>query len=1006
MKGVICILALLWGSLLSYSQTTIAEQSFETSGDTWTPLTFSTPPCNVDNDVWDYVTSLPGISSASDGTQFWGIRDLNGNCGGNGFETITFPNIDISSNSNVTFAFDYYTVGMDNNDDLKYELFYDNVSQGEVIFFDGIGGNSDNTNGWITETVSIPNTVNQVSLILSARSNQGNDRAGFDHVRLFESVVITNDDCAGAQTLTVHGNGASSGNETNADTSSATPSSMADNSCDSFTSNENLDLFYNFTVPAGQTSINVLTGGATGSDINVAVWDACNGNEVFCDNTDASFHQITDLTPGVTYILQVWHDDFNAGQFTIALEESAPPPSNTDCSNATSLIVGTTNTENVVTGTNENATSSGELPNPTCGAYNGRDVWFTAHVPGSGILIIETQDAGSGIDTAIAAYSGSCGNLSQLNCNDDISYPGNLFSRITLSGIPNTTVYIRVWAWNNASTGNFNIVAYSPECPFSTTWNGSNWNNGAPNEFTSVTINGDYTTGTDGSFDSCNCTVNSGDILTVSPNTHILVDNDLTVNGTLEVEHEGSLVMVQDDGIVSATGTININKTSTPFNQFDYMYWSSPTENETIGSALASSEASNIYRFDIINGWVAVNGSTTMDPGVGYIAMGDTSGTFPKTQSVVFDGVVNTGTITTPLAVNSGYGYNLIGNPYPSAIRADRLLMDSRNTSVVNATIYLWTHNTEISESNPGPEKYNYTTNDYATFTAGTGGVAANSGGAIPNGFIASGQGFFIEATTAGDITYDNSMRVTGNNNQLFRGTTQKATETKDRIWLDLENDNGAFSQLLVGFIDGATDGIDRNYDGLRLNGGSYISFYSIAEDKTLAVQGKKPIADEEVIKLGFSSYINERDSLRISINNLEGHLNEYNIYLKDHLLGLSHDLTNSDYQFVMEEKGVFDDRFEMLLTKSSVLGTEDLNASNDELILINREDHLEIKTTNHTLITSLKVFDILGKTIVNTVPDNNTYNLDTKNMRKGTILLVNTTLENNQKVTKKFLVN
>lgn len=1011
MKEIICILALLWGSFLSYSQTTIAQQSFETSGDTWAPLTFSTPPCSSGNDIWDYVTSLPGISPASHSNQFWGVRDLDGNCGGNGFESITFPNVDIASNSNVTFSFDYYAVGMDNNDDLKYELFYDNISQGEVVVVDGVNGGSDNTNGWITETVNIPSSVINVRLILSARSNANNDRAGFDNVRLYEAVFTNNDDCGGAQTLTVFDNGASSGNETNADTSSATPSSMADNSCDSFTSNENLDLFYSFTVPAGQTAVNVLTAGATGSDINVAAWDACDGNEIFCDNTNASFHQITGLTPGTTYILQVWHDDFNAGAFTIALESPAPPPPNSDCINATTLTVGNNNTENVVTATNDGASSSGELPNPACGSYNGQDVWFTAQVPDSGFLIIETQDAGSGIDTAIAAYNGSCDNLTQLDCNDDISFPRNLFSQITLSGIPNTTVYIRVWAWNNASTGDFNIVAYSPECPFTTTWNGSSWNNGIPNEFTSVTINGNYTTASNGSFDSCNCNVNSGNVLTVSPNTYVLVDKDLTVNGTLEVEHEGSLVMVENDGIVSASGTININKTSTPFNQFDYMYWSSPTANETIGSALVSSETSRIYRWDHQNGWIFTPGSTAMNVGIGYIAMGDVSGSFPKTQSVVFDGLVNTGTITTPISKSPNIGitnfdWNLIGNPYPSAVDANALLSDSRNTPVVNGSIYLWTHNTQISEANPGPEKYNYSSNDYASFTAGTGGVAAVSGGPIPNGFIASGQAFFIKAITAGDITFDNAMRVTDNNDQLFRTITKNSPKSKDRVWLNLQNDQGAFSQLLVGFIHGATDGIDRDFDGQRFAGNSFVSFYSIVEDKNLAIQGKKPITSQETIKLGFYSYVNEQDSLNISINNLEGKLSEYNIYLKDHLLNISHDLTLSDYEFIMEEKGVFNNRFELLLTKSSVLATEDISNSSNDLILINNEDYLEVRSTNRVLITSLKVYDLLGKTILNSYPNKDTFNLDTSNIKKGTVLLINATIDSHQKITKKFLVH
>ncbi|MGI9545399.1 MAG: hypothetical protein ACR2MX_19205, partial [Cyclobacteriaceae bacterium] len=831
------------GITCTYGQS-IAIQSFESSGDTWGTPTFSTAPCTNGNDIWDYVTSLPGITP-SDGGQFWGIRDLNGNCGGSGFETITLPNVNVSSFSNVTFSFDYNAISFENNDDLKYELFYDDISQGEVVVVDGVGGNSDNTNGWLTETIAIPGTVTNVSLILSARNNGNNDRGGFDNVKLeVGSAPLANDNCTTATMLTV-GTDNTQNVITGTNVGASSSGELPNPSCANYQGN---DVWYTAQVPANGI-LTVETQDA-GSNIDTAI-ELYTGNcgnltQVAChDDVDwpsnpYSIIQVSGLANTTVYI-RVWaYNNSTSGDFNI-VAYSTPPPANNDCIDAQGLVVGTDSTQNIVTGTNVGATDSGiALPN-NCDGYLGGDVWYTAMVPASGILNIETTNAGGITDTGVAVYTGAnCGSLTQIDCDAD-SGPG-FFSVINLTGLPNTLVYIRVWEYQNNNFGDFNIVAYSPECPLSTRWNGSSWNNGLPNAFTSAVINNDYDTATDGSFESCDCQINSNDVVNIRANDYITVHNDLTVNGTLEVRHEGSLVMTNDDGAVNVAGTLNVHKTTTPFDQYDYTYWSSATANETIGSALATSVANRIYSFDTSvfdssnnSGWTAEGSSATMQAGKGYIAMGPTSGTFPQTQTVVFDGPANNGIIQTPIELSAVSSddfddWNLIGNPYPSAIDADLLLSDGLNTPVVGGTIYLWTHNTQRN-TNDGEQDYN--TNDYATYTFGTGGVAASSGGERPSGIIASGQGFFIEGTSAGVITFSNDMRVNSGNDQFF-GTEEttsdpsvksKAEETGDRIWLDLYTDTGAFNQLLIGFREGASNGIDR-FDGLKFGGG-WVSFYS-----------------------------------------------------------------------------------------------------------------------------------------------------------------------------------
>jgi hypothetical protein len=157
----------------------IAYNGFEeNAGDTWT-ATFSTPPCTNGADAWDYSTGLSNVNVPM-GSQMWGITDLNGNCGGTGFESITFATTNVSAYTGVTVSFDYRVFGWDNGDDMKYEVFEDGTGQGEVLFVDG---NSNLTAGWTTVTINITPGTSTVSLVLSAKQN-GGDYGGWDNVTL------------------------------------------------------------------------------------------------------------------------------------------------------------------------------------------------------------------------------------------------------------------------------------------------------------------------------------------------------------------------------------------------------------------------------------------------------------------------------------------------------------------------------------------------------------------------------------------------------------------------------------------------------------------------------------------------------------------------------------------------------------------------------------------------------------------------------------------------------
>ena len=67
----------------------------------------------------------------------------------------------------------------------------------------------------------------------------------------------------------------------------------------------------------------------------------------------------------------------------------------------------------------------------------------------------------------LSVYSGTCGSLTEIDCNDDNIQ--DAFSSILLTGqTPGTTLYVSVWKYNSdISSGEFQISAYD-DTPLST----------------------------------------------------------------------------------------------------------------------------------------------------------------------------------------------------------------------------------------------------------------------------------------------------------------------------------------------------------------------------------------------------------------------------------------------------------------------------------------------------------------------------------------------------------
>ena len=137
----------------------------------------------------------------------------------------------------------------------------------------------------------------------------------------------------------------------------------------------------------------------------------------------------------------------------ISLQVKAQPANDDPC-NAILLNVAPTCSYQVYTTTA--ATSSPGVPAPGCASYNGGDVWFKIVVPCSGSVVIDTDD-GVITDGGMAIYSGSCGSLTLIECDDDDSQNGAM-PRISRTGLTvGDTIWIRVWEYGNNNPGTFGI---------------------------------------------------------------------------------------------------------------------------------------------------------------------------------------------------------------------------------------------------------------------------------------------------------------------------------------------------------------------------------------------------------------------------------------------------------------------------------------------------------------------------------------------------------------------
>lgn len=486
--------------------------------------------------------------------------------------------------------------------------------------------------------------------------------------------------------------------------------------------------------------------------------------------------------------------------------------------------------------------------------------------------------------------------------------------------------------------------------------------------------------------------VKPGGSLIIQPKSSLTIQNHIkneTAASDVIVESDANLKQNSDAAINSGNITVYRNA---QLKRLDYNYWGTPVTGQNVRNFSTNTLTNRfyVYRekddfFDGVFSYSSYSGFTiadafplqsaatyTFELGKGYAIRAPNDFTNTVTNfSGAFLGVPNNGVVNIPIVCSScsvlppAKGNNLISNPYPSNIDFEQVY--TLNSGLIYNTYFVWTN----TNYNPKMQGENYPgtgiINNYALYNA-IGGLTAPYGftglgtntpvtpASPPNRYIKVGQGFIVKAKGNGTLTLNNSMRST-DNTAIFFNRMGSNEQLIDRFWLSLKTPLDFVSPILIGYKKGASNRYEMDYDAEHVVIGSD-SFYSLLDDKKLAIQGRYPFQIEDSIPLGTNYY--ESGIHTISLDRAEGvFANGQNIYLKDNYTGVVTNLSQSPYRFTADA-GEVKNRFEILYTNRT-LGSSQVNQK--EPFVIYKEDNAFVINANE-VITLVKLFDVTGKLV------------------------------------------
>jgi len=505
--------------------------------------------------------------------------------------------------------------------------------------------------------------------------------------------------------------------------------------------------------------------------------------------------------------------------------------------------------------------------------------------------------------------------------------------------------------------------------------------------------------------------VENGGVLVVNDAIDFEVTNAIQLNGEIRMIGDAQLNQTHTGtSQVTGNGKLYIDQTSNLTNVYQSGYWSSPVVTSgntyTIAGAMKdgsipTSKNSNPPNITFVTGydgattspisisnyWLAKltnaldwnrhrSENTAYNPTEGY----NMKSSGANQQNYTFVGKPNDGDYTSNITSGNS---SLLGNPYPSAMDATEFL--STNTSFFN-TLYFWygsndNSNTHVRSAYAG---------GYATYLVGVG--TAYNGGTAPNGIIAVGQGFFVDATATGTIVFNNNHRIYDTTGHLYARPTVLPIL---RLGLDFEvSATETFHRQLALAFRGDLRGLD-NHDAPMYDFRP-TDFSVIVENQTsdYVITGEPNFNDNLEIPLHIK--LDQQRELSFKVDALEN-FTPSNVYLKDNNTSMYYDLANPIA--INVDAGDYHNRFSITF-RNSVAAINDITKDNYVTII----DNVDYLTLNSNLsIKQISIYNTLGQELVNKSNNSSQLNLAVK-LAKNSVVFVKVKLENGEVITKKMV--